>query len=199
VFDRFTNLAKRSITLAQDEAMDLGHDFIGTEHLLLGLLGLHQGLPAPIFAEVGITLDGARSETVRMLTAAGISATASQDAAAALASIGIDVDEIKRRADDTFGPGRFRYPRPPFTRRAQGVLIAAVREADALGRPEIGPEHMVLGLLEEPSAGSEGESGQTEPGQADGASGAVMILTALGADPAALRTALLARATAAAS
>jgi ATP-dependent Clp protease ATP-binding subunit ClpA len=192
VFDRFTNLAKRSITLAQDEAMDLGYDFIGTEHLLLGLVRLGQGLAAPVLAEAGITPDRVRAEALRSLTAAGITATAGQDAAAALATIGIDVEEIRRRADDTFGPGRFRFPRPPFTSSAKGTLIAAVREADSRGGSDIGPEHLLLGLLENP-AGPDNEPVPAESGSA------LAILVALGSDPGALRAALLVRMAAVAS
>jgi ATP-dependent Clp protease ATP-binding subunit ClpA len=186
VFDRFTNLAKRSITLAQDEAMDLGYDFIGTEHLLLGLVRLGQGLAAPVLAEADVTPDRVRAEALRSLTAAGVTATAGQDAAAALATIGIDVDEIRRRADDTFGPGRFRFPRPPFTPSAKGVLIAAVREADSRGGSDIGPEHLLLALLENPA----GPDAEPDPAES---SSALAILITLGADPAALRAALLAR------
>ena len=114
MFEKFTNLAKRSITLSQDEAIALGHDYIGTEHMLLGLARVPEGLAGDILGEQGITADE-RAETLRLLTAAGVSANGGREATEALAVIGIDVEEIRRRADDTFGPGRFssRGPATP--------------------------------------------------------------------------------------
>jgi ATP-dependent Clp protease ATP-binding subunit ClpA len=191
VFESFTNLAKRSITLAQDEAMQLGHDFIGTEHILLGVARVQQGLAWPLLADAGATPERLRAETVQMLAAVGITGTASQDAADALAAIGIDVAEIQRRADDTFGPGRFRFPRPPFTSRAKRSLGYAVREAHALGQADVGPEHLLLGLLADADAHAQ-DPDTRHP------SGALTILTTLGADPVTLRAAILTRATAAA-
>ena len=181
MFEKFTNLAKRSITLSQDEAVTLGHDFIGTEHLLLGLVRVREGLAGEILAERGVTADQVRAETLRLLEAAGVSATRGRDAAEALASIGIDVDEIRRRAEDTFGPGRFMFPRPAFTMRAKRVLELTLRESMELGQDDIGTEHLLLGLLTE--------------GEGVG----VQALGAVGVDPAALRTTVLDRVRATAS
>jgi ATP-dependent Clp protease ATP-binding subunit ClpC len=54
VFEKFTNLAKRSITLSQDEAMTLGHDYIGTEHLLLALLAEGEGVGVQALGGIGV-------------------------------------------------------------------------------------------------------------------------------------------------
>ena len=177
VFERFTELAKRAVAASQDAALSLGHDFIGTEHLLLGLTST-AGTAGEVLREHGIELSQAREETVRLLEEAGVAATGGQEAKNALSSIGIDVAEIQRRADDTFGPGTFRFPRPPFTPRAKKVLVELTwREARALGHQHIDTEHLLLGLL------TEGESV------------AIQVLTALEAETAALRQAVLARVT----
>lgn len=65
MFERFTSLAKRAIATAQDAAMALGHDFIGTEHVLLGLSAT-AGTASEVLREQGIELDEARSHTVRL-------------------------------------------------------------------------------------------------------------------------------------
>jgi ATP-dependent Clp protease ATP-binding subunit ClpC len=54
VFEKFTNLAKRSLTYAQDEAITLRHDFIGTEHLLLGVLTEGEGVGVQVITALGV-------------------------------------------------------------------------------------------------------------------------------------------------
>jgi ATP-dependent Clp protease ATP-binding subunit ClpA len=61
MFERFTNRARHVVVLAQDEARELQHNYIGTEHLLLGLLG-EQGIAAEALARFGLSLAGARDE-----------------------------------------------------------------------------------------------------------------------------------------
>jgi ATP-dependent Clp protease ATP-binding subunit ClpC len=61
MFERFTDRARRVIVLAQEEARQLKHDSIGTEHLLLGLLSERDGVAAQALAAMDITLDAARA------------------------------------------------------------------------------------------------------------------------------------------
>ena len=63
-----TPRAKRVIELAIDEARNLGHNYIGTEHLLLGLLHEGEGIAAGVLGSFGLTLDQARAETTRVLS-----------------------------------------------------------------------------------------------------------------------------------
>jgi len=62
-----TPRAKRVIELAVDEARRLGHNYIGTEHLLLGLLREGEGVAAGVLESLGVSLEKVRSETVRIL------------------------------------------------------------------------------------------------------------------------------------
>ncbi len=62
MFERFTDLARRVVVDAQDEARMLNHNYIGTEHLLLGLLREEQGLASQVLEELGIHLEAARTE-----------------------------------------------------------------------------------------------------------------------------------------
>src|SRR5580700_3431206 len=62
MFERFTNSARHVVVLAQEEARLLHHNYIGTEHLLLGLLGEPEGIACRALYRFGITLDGAREE-----------------------------------------------------------------------------------------------------------------------------------------
>src|SRR5205814_8755995 len=60
-FDRFTARAKKVLTLAQQEAQRFNHNYIGTEHLLLGLVREGEGIGAKVLETLGIKLDEARS------------------------------------------------------------------------------------------------------------------------------------------
>jgi len=60
MFERFAEGARREIALASQEAKELGHDFIGTEHLLLGLLVAGTGTAFEVLTELDVTLDDAR-------------------------------------------------------------------------------------------------------------------------------------------
>jgi hypothetical protein len=62
MFERFTDRARRVIVLAQDEARDLRHNYIGTEHLLLGVIRDGQGVGARALTELGVTFEDARRE-----------------------------------------------------------------------------------------------------------------------------------------
>ena len=66
---------------------------------------------------------------------------------AALATIGIDVDDVRRRADETFGRGKFVFPRPAYVSEAKRAIERSVAEAQSLGHDYVGTEHLLLGLL----------------------------------------------------
>jgi len=61
VFERFTERARQAVVLAQDEARAFKHDYIGTEHLLLGLLREEDGLASRVLVDLGVTLEQARA------------------------------------------------------------------------------------------------------------------------------------------
>ena len=96
MFERFTKAARDAVVLAQAEAAALGEDHIGTEHLLLGVAG-GPGEAARVLADHGATPEALR--------AAALPRPEGPLDAGALASIGIDLDEIRRRVEASFGPG----------------------------------------------------------------------------------------------
>jgi ATP-dependent Clp protease ATP-binding subunit ClpC len=63
----YTSRAKKVLELAMSEARELNHSYVGTEHLLLGLLREEKGIAAQVLTESGINLDAARAETLRLL------------------------------------------------------------------------------------------------------------------------------------
>ena len=64
VFERFTEQARHAVQLAQEEARALKHDYIGTEHILLGLLREEQGPAARVLGGFGITLERVRTQVL---------------------------------------------------------------------------------------------------------------------------------------
>ncbi len=67
MFERFTESARKVILLSQKEAKNLKHNYIGTEHLLLGLLAEGDGLASKVLKERNITLERARQEVIKVL------------------------------------------------------------------------------------------------------------------------------------
>jgi ATP-dependent Clp protease ATP-binding subunit ClpC len=67
VFERFTERGRQSVVLAQDEARALKHNYIGTEHLLLGLLRERDGIPVRVLDAFGITVEEVRMQVARLV------------------------------------------------------------------------------------------------------------------------------------
>ena len=149
MFERFTEEARQIVVGAQEEARRLRSPHIGTEHLLLGLLDQHTPTAA-VLARNGLT---------RESTVAAISAFTGGEGldAAALGTVGIDLDAVRDSVEATFGPGALDLPRGtrdpkghiPFTPRAKKVLELSLREALALKSRSIADGHVALGVLRE--------------------------------------------------
>jgi ATP-dependent Clp protease ATP-binding subunit ClpC len=67
VFERFTERAKQVVVLAQDEARALKHNYIGTEHILLGLLREEEGLAARVLESLDVTVEEVRAQVARII------------------------------------------------------------------------------------------------------------------------------------
>ena len=181
MFERFTTQARAAVTVAQDEARALHDRQIGTEHLLIGLAG-----PGADAAAVALRGAGLTAEVIRARLRRG--AIDEMDPVA-LASLGINLDEVRRAAELRFGIGALdpapKGPEPkghiPFSAGAKKCLELAVREAArqrGLALPSgafISSGHVLIGVIDE------------------GRGGGVTVLLALGIDLAALRSTVLAQ------
>ena len=67
MFEKFTNRAKQVIKLAKKEAQRLNHNYLGTEHILLGLLKLGQGVAVNVLRTLGVDFDTAKNEVERLI------------------------------------------------------------------------------------------------------------------------------------
>lgn len=134
IFNRFTRETRACVEAAVEEARTLGHDSVGDEDLLMGILRTDEGIGAAALSSLGVTLEGAREESKEMLSDA-------------LSSIGISLEQVRREAGDAF---EMRIPdnrRIPFSPRAKKALEQALREAVRLRNNRIGTEHVLLGIL----------------------------------------------------
>src|SRR5687768_7982097 len=74
----YTSRAKKVLELAMSEARELGHSYVGTEHLLLGLLREEKGIAAQVLTDASVNLEAARAETLRLLGTEAPNPTAQQ-------------------------------------------------------------------------------------------------------------------------
>ena len=148
-----TPRAKKVIELAVDEARRLNHHYIGTEHLLLGLVREGEGIAAGVLQSLGVNLEKVRLETIRVLSMSGASHISWQ---ADTDNIVLTDQEVSGSQDeDDFTPAPAREEGEEsnapgvFTVRARRVLDAALEEAHRLQVSYVGTEHLLLGLLSE--------------------------------------------------
>lgn len=122
MFERFTDRARSVLVLAQQEARQLQHPAISTDHLLLGLIREGGGVAAKVLLSLDISLEAVRD----------------------------GIEAARATADETMGlRDTTTTGSPPFTPRAKKVLELALREALQLGHSYIGTEHILLGLVRE--------------------------------------------------
>jgi ATP-dependent Clp protease ATP-binding subunit ClpA len=166
MFERFTDDAKATIVHAQEEARRLRHNYIGTEHILLGLLRDPGGVGSRALDRWGLRWSDVRGEVLGIV-GEGPPARFEDAEAEVLRAIGIDLHEIRRRMEEAFGPGALDRPVGQirgrrrrrrcgqtvgalrFTPRAKKVLELAKREAKHLKQDQIGAGHVLLGILRE--------------------------------------------------
>ncbi|RKX31721.1 MAG: NDP-hexose 4-ketoreductase [Verrucomicrobia bacterium] len=119
--NNFTPRAQQVLQLARREAERLNHGYVGTEHLLLGLVALGQGVAVEVLRKMGVDLERVRREVERLVGA----------------------------GEATLLPAGASSGNIPFTPRVKKVLALAGSEARALNHSYIGTEHILLGLLRE--------------------------------------------------
>src|SRR5919106_5713628 len=68
MFERFTDRARRVVVLAQEEARLLNHNYIGTEHILLGLIREGEGVAAQVLVKLGADLSRVRQQVIQLLS-----------------------------------------------------------------------------------------------------------------------------------
>ena len=166
MFDRFTIEARQVVGGAQELARRLGHGWTGCEHLLSAVAGSTTSTGS-LLRDRGI---GPQALEEAMAAVIGPAPGADEDKAV-LATLGIDLDEVRHAAEATFGPGAMDVERTqgrrvvwhrarrkraactsvagdrPLTPKAKRCLELALREALRLKHDHVGVEHIALALL----------------------------------------------------
>ena len=114
---RFSPRTIQVMTLARKESLRLNHKFLGTEHLLLGLLKLNEGMGIIVLTKLGIDLNRLRAELEKV---------------------------IPKGPEPPAGEDIFNVPLTP---RLKMVIARAQREAKSLNHAQVGTEHLLLGML----------------------------------------------------
>jgi ATP-dependent Clp protease ATP-binding subunit ClpA len=115
MYERFGEAARQIVVLGQEEARQLDHAYVGTEHLLLGVITYGSGIASRVLADLGVTAPAVRELVVEIV-------------------------------------GRGTSPSPqtiPFTPRARSSFELAWNQARDRGADQVGPEHLLLGLLDD--------------------------------------------------
>lgn len=159
MFERFAGQARDAVTTALDEARHSGTNQIGCEHLLIALAsaGTGTGSADRNIAAQTLTAAGLSPNRLRSLAATGPHAPADTLDADALAAIGIDLEAVRRAAENAFGPGsldrpgpaRHRSGRTRMTADAKRALELAIRAAHRSHDREITSGHLLLGILDQ--------------------------------------------------
>ena len=161
IWDRLTPDGRAVMRLAFVEAHELGHPCMADEHVLLGLLRHGTSQAAALLRAEGLDLATARAELSRV----GPTLGPRVDPAGALRTLGIEVEEVRRRLEATFGAHAVHAAERRVRRRprwrggharpsplcvyilAKRSFEIAARFADRRGDAEIGPDHLLHGVL----------------------------------------------------
>jgi len=213
--DRLSAEAREVMRLALAESEQLGHGYIGDEHVLLGLLRQQASVASSLLRGHGLDLASARAELQR-LSAAGLMPRSRADDAGALGAVGIDVEAVRQRLVAAFGAdavgaavwrasrrpwwrggGRRRTPLcgPPFF--AKRAMYLASCYAESREAAAVTPEHLLHGVLrdlDDPYGAPLGRRGRKHLAQLGWAIGPVnpasALLQAHDIDPVRLRSEL---------
>jgi ATP-dependent Clp protease ATP-binding subunit ClpA len=149
MFERFTRDARTAVVLGQEEARMLGDRSIGTEHLLIGLAGTGNDSASRALRDNGVT-----AKDLRWRLRSGTGAPLDSEA---LASLGIDLEQVTRAVEEQFGsgaldsvpPGRSPRGHISFSVGGKKSLELAVRAAVAMRSRSISSGHLLIGILDE--------------------------------------------------
>jgi Clp amino terminal domain, pathogenicity island component len=167
VIEGLTGQARRVLDLAGEEASQFGHRYVGPEHVVLGILREGTSRAAQILQARGLEPEAAWVALDR-LAERGVVASPAPSDAELLGTLGIDLDAVRQRTERTFGRqalaqatreatrarrrgvGRVAWTPlcgPPFL--AKRVVGLAGGQARTLGQPLVGPELLLLGVLDD--------------------------------------------------
>ena len=160
----FTPRAKKVLELALREALSLGHNYIGTEHILLGLVRENEGVAARILLDFDADAEKIRNEIIRMLSGPGRRSQSGGAAAGAGAGAGSPESKKSSKLLDQFGRNLTKLAtegkldpvvgRQTEIERMMQILVRRMKNNPVLiGEPGVGKTAVVEGLAQRVSSG----------------------------------------------
>src|ERR671937_2186011 len=145
-FDKFTERAKKVLVLAQEEAQRFNHNYIGTEHLLLGLVREGEGIAAGVLESLGVNLEKVRTQTIQVLSQSNSPHSESKHSSKTptIDQLGLDMTSLARqgKVDPVVG-------RTTEIERVIKILSRRLKNNPALiGEPGVGKTAIVEGLAQ---------------------------------------------------
>src|ERR687886_21747 len=151
-FDKFTERAKKVLVLAQEEAQRFNHNYIGTEHLLLGLVREGEGIAAGVLESLGVNLEKVRTQVIQVVSQTGSGSQAEgkhQSRTPTIDQMGQDLTALARqnKLDPIIG-------RETEIERVIQILSRRTKNNPALiGEPGVGKTAIAEGLAQRIVAG----------------------------------------------
>jgi ATP-dependent Clp protease ATP-binding subunit ClpA len=130
-----------------ETARRLGHSYVGTEHIMLALLRKPDGGATFVLDQLGVSA----AEVETAIEPCLVSGTPKIDPEA-LATIGIDFEAVRRRLEQTFGPGALERSHASCLGIAPRAKLALAYALDHAGSEPLGDEHILLGMLSVPDS-----------------------------------------------
>src|ERR687886_446228 len=146
-FDKFTERAKKVLVLAQEEAQRFNHNYIGTEHLLLGLVREGEGIAAGVLESLGVNLEKVRTQVIQVVSQTGSGSQAEgkhQSRTPTIDQMGQDLTALARqnKLDPIIG-------RETEIERVIQILSRRTKNNPALiGEPGVGKTAIAEGLAQ---------------------------------------------------
>jgi ATP-dependent Clp protease ATP-binding subunit ClpA len=127
---------------AEGAARALGHNYVGTEHILLGLLERQGGM-----ASVALERFGTSPDKIRDRLLAKLHPPEPRLDPRALATLGIDLDQVRARVEEAFGPGSLELGPTRCMRIAPRAKLALAYAVDEARGAPVNDSHVLIGLL----------------------------------------------------
>ena len=136
--------AEPYLVAGADLARRLGHNYIGTEHILSILVSKRDGAATRLLARLGTTAEEVRAALACWLEHAAPAGKIDPDA---LAALGIDFDTVRHRLEQTFGPGALERSPSACLGISPRLKLGLAYALDHAGEQTLGDEHVLLGML----------------------------------------------------
>jgi ATP-dependent Clp protease ATP-binding subunit ClpA len=141
--------AERYLTAGAAEARRLGHNYIGTEHILAVLIRNPESSAVHVLAELGISVGTVEATLACWLPASTDPGKIDPEA---LASLGIDFEAVRERLEQTFGPGALERSRSTCLAICPRLKLALAYALDHAADRALDDTHVLLGILSVPES-----------------------------------------------